>query len=68
MGESKHYLSLEKSEGIIVQVAGQIYAAYIAAGKVEDGAENNWKIRSIQEALQIAKTVDELVQSDGELG
>ena len=68
MNSSKRYLSLQPSEGIVVQVAGQIYAAYISAGKVREGDETEWMKRSIQEAIQIAKTVDEVVQSDEELG
>ncbi len=64
----KPYLKLEFSEGIVVQVAGQIYAAYIAAGRVTEGTEKEWMNRSIREALRIARTVDESLQSDSELG
>jgi hypothetical protein len=68
MNQNKPYLSLQPSEGIVVQVAGQIYAAYISSGRVTDGDEDRWMKRSIREAIQIAKTVDEVVQSDDELG
>ena len=61
-------LKLEVSEGIVVQVAGQIYAAYIAAGRVTEETEKEWMDRSIHEALRIAQTVDEALQSDSELG
>jgi hypothetical protein len=64
---NKPILRLEVSEGIIVQVAGQIYASYIAAGKVEESAQKQWMERSIREAIQIAQTVDNAVQSDSEL-
>ncbi len=64
----KPHLKLEVSEGIVVQVAGQIYAAYIAAGRVTEETEKEWMNRSIRQALWIARTVDESVQSDSELG
>ena len=64
--KNKHFISLKQSEGIVVQVAGQIYAAYIASGAIADGDEARWMKRSIQEAIRITKTVDEVVQSDGE--
>jgi len=62
------YVKLEPTEGIITQVAGQIYAAYIAAGKVTEGAETEWMTRSIREALRIARTVDDTIQADQEIG
>ena len=34
---NKPYVSLQPSEAVLVQVAGQIYAAYISAGRVEEG-------------------------------
>jgi hypothetical protein len=64
----KQYLKLEVSEGIVVQVAGQIYSAYIAAGRVTEDSEKEWMNRSVREALRIARVVDDTVQSDGELG
>ena len=35
------YLKLEKTEGVVTQVAGQIYAAYISTGKVTEGTESD---------------------------
>lgn len=64
---SKPVLSLQPSEGIVVQSAAQIYAAYLVAGRVKEGSEKEWLRRSIQEALLIARVVDESVQSDKEL-
>ena len=64
----KPILRLEVSEGIIVQVAGQIYASYIATGQVKESTESQWMERSIREAIQIAQTVDNVVQRDSELG
>ena len=62
------YVKLEPTEGVITQVAGQIYAAYIATGKVKDGAEDEWIARSIREAIRIARTVDDTIQADKEIG
>jgi hypothetical protein len=65
--EKKAVLRLDVSEGIVVQVAGQIYAAYIATGQVPESKEKLWMERSIREAIQIAQTVDKVVQSDSEM-
>jgi len=62
----KPCISLQPSEGIIVQAAATIYAGYLTAGKVEDGSESKWIAKSIQNAISIAQTTDENVQSDKE--
>ena len=62
----KPSISLQPSEGIVVQAAATIYAGYLTAGKVEDGSESDWIAKSIQTAIRIAKTTDENVQSDKE--
>ena len=63
----KPYLNLQPSEGIVAQMAAHIYAAYIAAGRVPEGKEQEWMQRCIQEAFWIARTADEAIQSDTEL-
>ena len=65
--KNKHFISLKQSEGIVVQVAGQIYAAYIQSGKIANGDQAEWISRSIEEAIQLAKSVDDLVVSDNEM-
>ena len=65
---SKPSLSLQESEAAVVQAAATIYSAYIRAGRVTDGGEKEWMQRSIQEAIWIAKTTDEGIMSDDELG
>lgn len=65
--EKKATLSLQPSEAVIVRSASQIYAAYIIAGKVEEGQEKAWRERAIREAFDIAKTADANIVSDGEL-
>ena len=64
---NKPYVSLQPSEAVLVQVAGQIYAAYISAGRVEEGQAKEWMHRSIREAIHIARSTDASVQSDNEL-
>jgi len=63
---SKPYISLKPTEQTLTNAASRIYAAYIASDCVPEGAEKEWLERSIQEAILIARTVDEKVQSDGE--
>ena len=63
----QRYLRLEPSEGILVQCASAIYAAYITSGRVPEGAEKEWMDRCIREAYYIADTTDSAIQSDDEL-
>ncbi|MCI0705618.1 MAG: hypothetical protein L0241_31550 [Planctomycetia bacterium] len=51
----------------MVQAAAVIYAAYITTGRVVEGREQEWMQRSIQEALWIARTTDDSIQSDDEM-
>jgi hypothetical protein len=62
------YLNLEAGEAIVVTAAAQIYAAYISAGRVQDGTEAGWIARSVDEALAIAKRTDERVLTRSEMG
>jgi hypothetical protein len=57
---TKSYLDLSEGEGIVVQAAAEIYAAYIISGKVRNGEEKDWMKRAFKEAASFAKTVDEL--------
>jgi len=41
--KKKGVLSLELSESVVVRAAADIYAAYIIAGKVEEGQEKDWR-------------------------
>ena len=63
----KSYLSLKPSEGMIVQADTQIYAAYIQSQQVASGSESEWMNRSIEEAIQLAKAIDDMVVSDNEM-
>lgn len=64
---SKPYLALQPSECVLVSSAAQIYSAYVASGRVEEGQEQKWLEKALNEALLLARTVDENVQADNEL-
>lgn len=61
------HLKLQHSESVVIQAAAQIYAAYIAAGRVAEGEEARWMERSIREAIRIARATDASVISDEEI-
>jgi len=68
MGKTKvAHLKLQHSESVVVQAAAQIYAAYIATGRVPEGEEARWMERSIREAIRIARATDAAVVSDEEV-
>jgi hypothetical protein len=58
---------LQQSEGYIIQAAAQIYAAHLAAGRLEEGQEAACMEKSIRDAIRIAKTVDAAVIAEGEM-
>jgi len=61
-------LSLQPSEAVVVRAAAMIYAAYITAGSVPAGQEEEWMGRAVREAIWIARTADDAIQSDTEMG
>ena len=61
------YLKLQHSESVVIAGATQIYAAYISAGRVAEGQEDQWMARAIKEAIKIATTADEAIVSDDEM-
>ena len=61
-------LTLQPTEAVVFTASANIYAAYIAAGQVPPGQEQEWMERAIRDALLIAKRVDESIQSDEEMG
>ncbi|PHQ35349.1 hypothetical protein [Rhodopirellula bahusiensis] len=64
---AKNHLTLQHSEGIIVQAAAQIYSGYLASGRVGEDDNAHWMRQSIKEAIAIAKGVDDAVISDREV-
>ena len=64
---SKTYLTLQGTEQALVNAASTIYAGYIQAGRVSEGEEAAWMKRSIDEALAIAKQIEDLTVAEGEM-
>lgn len=64
---AKANLTLQHSESVVVQAAAQIYAAYIAAGRVSEDGNTKYMKQAIREAIAIARGVDDAVVSDGEM-
>lgn len=52
---------------LLIHAASRIYAAYIAVGRVQEGAGDQWMERSIVEAVRLAVQIDNHVDSDGEM-
>jgi hypothetical protein len=63
---AKPNISLKPTEQTLTSAASRIYAAYITAGRVDEGQEKQWMDRAIREAIRIGRIIDESVQSDGE--
>lgn len=63
---AKIAISLQPSEAVVVRCAGDIYSAYIRAGKVPEGQEEVWMGKAVREAIWIARTADDAIQSDNE--
>lgn len=61
-------LTLQPSEAAVVQAAATLYAAYQNGGSVPHGSEKEWMQRAVREALFIARTADDAIRSDGEMG
>lgn len=65
--EKPAHLKLQHSESVVLQVAAQLYSAYIIAGRVTDGEEARWMGRAIREAIAMAEATDAAVISDDEI-
>ena len=63
----KVILQLQPSESVVVQSAARIYSAYIIAGKLEAGKEKELMNKALNEAIYIAVTAEQTIQSDDEL-
>ena len=64
---TKTYLSLKPSEVAVTNAAATIFAAYISAGLVREGSEDEWIKRAVQEAVRMAKLTDASITSDDEM-
>jgi hypothetical protein len=64
---SRHYISLQPTEAVLVQAAAQIFAAYIASGQCTPEKEEEYLKKSLQLAIRLAMTTDDIVQADKEV-
>jgi hypothetical protein len=64
---SKPYIALQPSESVLVSSAAEIYSAYVISGHVRKDQVQEWLQRAVQEALLIARTIDETIQADAEM-
>ena len=64
---TKPTLTLQPSKGVVTQAAAQVYAAYIANGRVKDEDTDDWMKRAIREVYSIARAVDSSFCSDNEM-
>ena len=64
----KPVLTLQPSESAVFRAAAAIYAAYITVGRVKDGSEKEWMKRCLDEALWMALSAEDMIQSDNEMG
>jgi hypothetical protein len=65
--ENKYYASLQPSEMAIFRASANIFAGYVAAGKVGESNEGEMIKRSIESAIRMASLVEKSVQSDEEM-
>jgi hypothetical protein len=64
---SQRYFSLQPSEKAVFQCASQIFAAYIASGKVTEDNKNDYYKIAIRDAIKIGLIVEKSIESDDEL-
>jgi len=64
---TKPNLTLQPSKGVVTQAAAQVYAAYVAVGRVKDEDVDDWMKRAIREVYAIARAVDSSFYSDNEM-
>ena len=62
-----HYFNLQPSEKAVFRASANIYAGYIAAGKVTPENEADMMKKAISASIAIAHHVEKIVQSDDEL-
>lgn len=57
----QYFIDLQINERTILNAASSIYAAYIKSGKVNNGDEEKYIDKSIQEAIKMALRIEKLV-------
>ncbi len=67
MASKSRFFTLQPSEMAIFRGACDIYAAYISAGRVDEGQEMDFMRKAITETVSIAQAVEEHIDSDEEM-
>ena len=65
--KEKYHATLQPSETAIFQAAANIFASYVASGKVTDENENEMISKAIKTSITICSIVDKNVRSDEEI-
>jgi hypothetical protein len=65
--KEKYHATLQPSETAIFQAAANIFASYVASGKVTDANENEMILKAIKTSITICSIVDKSVRSDEEI-
>ncbi|MGD8986197.1 MAG: hypothetical protein PVH99_02685 [Desulfobacteraceae bacterium] len=65
--KEKYHATLQPSETAIFQAAANIFASYVASGKVRDENENEMILKAIKTSITICSIVDKNVRSDEEI-
>jgi hypothetical protein len=65
--KEKYHATLQPSETAIFQAAANIFASYVASGKVTDANENEMILKAIKTSITICSIVDKNVRSDEEI-
>lgn len=60
------FLRLQRSEGIVAQIASRILAAHIASGQMQMRNEDEILDKSIALAIRLVRKVDQTIESDDE--
>ena len=62
------YLNLQPTEVGILTSAATIFAAKVSSGRVDASNENQAVEESVDQAIKLAKRVEHLVKTKGEMG
>ena len=65
--KEKYHATLQPSETAIFRATANIFASYVASGKVTDENENEMILKAIKTSITICDIVDKNVRSDEEI-
>ncbi|MFP6588280.1 MAG: hypothetical protein VB814_11570 [Pirellulaceae bacterium] len=64
---NRTYLRLQETEGYLLAAASRIYAARLQAPRTESVSDDELMKQAITEAIELAKTIDDVVIADSEV-